>query len=51
MPLISEDFAALWRELLQQPGDHYWDIAWYEGYNQMVLWWDGQPVYIFEETQ
>ena len=48
--LIPNDFDALWDMLLTYPGDHYWEFIWYEDYNQMALWFDGRPVYIFKDN-
>ena len=34
--------------LITYEGEHYWEFIYYGIRNQMVFWWDGRPVYIFE---
>lgn len=47
MSLIPADFEQVCNELLKYHGDHYWELVWYAGYDQMVLFWNNRPVYIF----
>jgi len=42
-------YASLILILTGYEGEHYWDIRWYEASNQMSLWWDDRPVFIYDK--
>ena len=49
--LIPQEFNALCSELIKQEENHNFEFIWFSKYNQMSLWVNCRPVYIFKEIE